>query len=183
MAAPEALAQAVDSVPPWMQTMGTPMRGYGQPSKFEGKVLRPTATGYATVTPGAGASRTPLQELEGTITPSGLHFERHHNGVPDIDPARHQLMIHGLVKRPLIFTMAALARYPMTSRICFVECSGNSGPNTVSPKPPQVTGRGHTRPGRVAANGPASRSRCCSTRPAWRRAPTGCWPRGRMPPP
>ena len=137
--APAALAQGLENVPPWMQAMGAPMRGYGQPSKFEAKVLRPTATGYATVTPGAGASRTPLQDLEGTITPSGLHFERHHNGVPDIDPARHQLMIHGLVKKPLIFTMEALARYPMTSRTCFVECSGNSGPNTVNPKPPQVT--------------------------------------------
>jgi len=136
--APDAMAQGLD-VPPWMQTMGVPMRGYGQPSKFEAKVLRPTATGYPTVTPGAGASRTPLQDLEGTITPNGLHFERHHNGVPDIDPAQHQLLIHGLVKQPLIFTMAALGRYPMTSRVCFVECSGNSGPNTVNPKPPQVT--------------------------------------------
>jgi sulfane dehydrogenase subunit SoxC len=138
LAAKAAQAQEAASGP-WMQTMGTPMRGYGNPSKFEGKVLRVTATGYATVTPGAGASRTPLQALEGTITPSGLHFERHHNGVPEIDPARHRLMIHGLVKKPLTFTMETLERYPMTSRIWFVECAGNSGPNTVNPKPPQVT--------------------------------------------
>ena len=124
---------------PWMQTMGTPMRGYGNPSKFEAKVLRTAASGYAKVTPGAGASRTPLQALEGTITPSGLHFERHHNGVPEIDPAQHRLMIHGLVKKSLVFTMETLERYPMTSRVHFVECAGNSGPNTVNPKAPQVT--------------------------------------------
>ncbi len=124
---------------PWMQTMGTPMRGYGNPSKFEGKVQRVAASGYATVTPGAGASRTPLQALEGTITPSGLHFERHHNGVPEIDPAQHRLMIHGLVKKPLVFTMETLERYPMTTRVYFVECTANSAPNTVNPKPPQVT--------------------------------------------
>src|SRR5688500_2711364 len=113
LATPPAGAQTIgDGSPPWMQTMGTPMRGYGTPSKFEGKVLRVSGTGYATVTPGAGASRTPLQALEGTITPSGLHFERHHNGVPDIDPAQHRLLIHGLVKKPLIFTMETLERYP-----------------------------------------------------------------------
>ena len=135
----EAAEGASASVPPWMQTMGTPMRGYGQPSKFEAKVLRPTATGYATITPGAGASRTPLQALEGTVTPNGLHFERHHNGVPDIDPARHHLLIHGLVNQPLTFSVAALSRYPMVSRVCFVECAGNSRLNTQPPKPPQTT--------------------------------------------
>ncbi|HEX2479031.1 MAG TPA: sulfite dehydrogenase [Geminicoccaceae bacterium] len=140
MTAKSASAQdAAMTVPPWMQTMGAPMRGYGNPSKFEAKVLRVAASGYAQVTPGAGASRTPLQALEGTITPSGLHFERHHNGVPDIDPAQHRLLIHGLVKKPLVFTMETLERYPMTSRVYFVECAGNSGPNTVNPKPPQVT--------------------------------------------
>jgi sulfane dehydrogenase subunit SoxC len=123
--------------PPWMQTMGTPMRGYGQPSKFEGKVLRTLTPAYPTVAPGSGSSRTPHHLLEGTITPSGLHFERHHNGVPEIDSAQHQLMIHGLVRKPLVFSMEALARYPMTSRVYFLECSGNSSPNSVSPKPPQ----------------------------------------------
>ena len=137
--APQAAAQEGAAVPPWMQTMGTPMRGYGTPSTFEEKVVRTAASGYATVTPGAGSSRTPLQSLEGTITPSGLHFERHHNGVPNIDPARHQLMIHGLVRKPLIFTMEALERYPMTSRISFLECAGNSGVNTTSTTAPQVT--------------------------------------------
>jgi sulfane dehydrogenase subunit SoxC len=137
--APEALAQGLERVPPWMQTMGAPMRGYGKPSQFEAKVQRPTATGYPTVTPGAGASRTPLEALEGTITPNGLHFERHHNGVPEIDPAQHQLLIHGLVSRALTFSVAALLRYPMLSRVYFVECAGNSRLNTQPPKPLQAT--------------------------------------------
>ena len=61
------------------------------------------------------------------ITPSGLHYERSHSGIPDIDPDTHRLLIHGLVKRPLVFTLDDLARYPMQSRIAFVECAGNSG--------------------------------------------------------
>jgi sulfane dehydrogenase subunit SoxC len=65
--------------------------------------------------------------LFGSITPNGLHFERHHNGIPEIDPDAHRLLIHGLVKRPLVFTVEALSRYPMESRIAFIECGGNSG--------------------------------------------------------
>jgi sulfane dehydrogenase subunit SoxC len=61
------------------------------------------------------------------ITPNGLHFERHHAGIPDINPDAHQLLIHGLVKRPLVFTLEALMRYPMESRVAFIECAGNSG--------------------------------------------------------
>ena len=79
--------------------------------------------------------------LEGIITPSSLHFERHHNGVPDIDPAQHQVLIHGLVERPLMFSMDALARYPLVSRIQFLECSGNSGGNN-NAEPPQQTAGG-----------------------------------------
>lgn len=72
-------------------------------------------------------SRTPLQDLQGIITPLALHFERHHNGVPLIDPSRQRLLIHGLVGHPLIFTMDELKQFPAISRIAFVECSGNSG--------------------------------------------------------
>lgn len=79
-------------------------------------------------------SGTPLQDLHGTITPSDLHFERHHAGIPSIDPARHELMIHGLVDRPLMFGMADLLRLPAVTRTCFLECSGNlavgAGPET-----------------------------------------------------
>ena len=72
-------------------------------------------------------ARSALPQLDGTITPNGLHFERHHDGIPDIDPDAHRLLIHGLVKHPLVFTLEALARYPMETRIAFIECAGNSG--------------------------------------------------------
>ena len=88
---------------------------------------------------GIGVARTPLQLLNGTITPNGLHFERSHTGIPDIDPDQHRLLIHGLVKRPLVFTLEALARYPMESRIAFLECAGNSGAlNSAQPQPLDV---------------------------------------------
>ena len=110
--------------PPWMHEPGAPFSIYGTPSKYEDQVVRfPTAN--RTVA-GNGVSWTPLHKLEGIITPSGLHFERHHNGVPQIDPAQHKLLIHGLVKNPSFFTIENLLRYPMQSRICFVECGGNS---------------------------------------------------------
>jgi len=113
------------SVETWMTEPGSPFTGYGQPSRFEAKVVRTFASAPGTT--GTGASRTPLQRLNGTITPNGLHFERHHSGIPDIDPAAHRLLIHGLVKRPLVFTLEALARYPMETRIAFIECGGNTG--------------------------------------------------------
>jgi len=102
--------------------IGAPMRAYGERSPHE-KSARDV---HESVTPGTGATHTPLQDLEGIITPSSLHFERHHAGVPDIDPARHEILLHGLVERPLIFTMKDLRRFPSVSRIHFIECSGNS---------------------------------------------------------
>jgi sulfane dehydrogenase subunit SoxC len=116
---------APPDLPEWMKTPGAGMRPYGERSPREAQVQR--FVGSQPGTTGSGASRTPLEALEGIITPSSLHFERHHSGVPEIDPAQHQVLIHGLVERPLIFSMDALARYPMVSRIQFLECSGNSG--------------------------------------------------------
>ncbi|MES2563298.1 MAG: sulfite dehydrogenase [Pseudomonadota bacterium] len=133
-----AAETAAPALPVWSRAPGTPMRGYGMPSKFEEPVKRVSNSGYPTVSPGTGSSLTPLQSLEGTITPNGLHFERHHSGVPDIDAAQHRLAVHGLVRRALNFSPQALARYPMVSRVCFVECAGNSGRNT-GPQPLQVT--------------------------------------------
>jgi sulfane dehydrogenase subunit SoxC len=109
----------------WMKNPGAPFNGYGQPSKYEEKVARTWAS--APGTGGTGSSRTPLHLLNGMITPSGLHYERSHSGIPDINPDTHRLLIHGLVKRPLVFTLDDLGRYPMQSRIAFVECAGNSG--------------------------------------------------------
>ena len=94
---------------------GQPPRGIGERSDFE----RPRRTTTDR------SSRTPLQDLYGMITPSGLHYERHHGGVPQIDPERHELMIHGLVEHPMKFSVADLKRFPAVSRICFLECSGN----------------------------------------------------------
>lgn len=127
-----AAAGAVDAqdiagaeAPEWMKSPGRPFSAYGTPSRWQEKVQR-----IFTIAPGragTGVSRTPLHLMEGTITPAGLHFERHHNGVPDIDPSSHELLIHGMVKRPLAFSLDALMRYPMETRIYFVECAGNSG--------------------------------------------------------
>ena len=107
----------------WMKMPGSPFVGYGQPSRFEDKVVRVAAN--PPNAPGTGAARTPLHRLNGTITPNGLHFERSHSGIPDIAPDVHRLLIHGLVKRPLLFTLDMLSRYPMESRIAFIECGGN----------------------------------------------------------
>ena len=73
----------------------------------------------------SASGRTPLQDLDGIITPNGLFYERHHGGVPTIDPAQHRLMLHGMVDRPLVFTMDDIRRFPSESRIHFIECSGN----------------------------------------------------------
>jgi sulfane dehydrogenase subunit SoxC len=96
---------------------GAPPSPYGERSTFERAVRLA----------GSSHSLTPHQDLHGITTPSSLHFERHHNGVPLIDPARHLLLVHGLVERPMIFTMDDLQRFPAVSRFAFIECSGNSG--------------------------------------------------------
>jgi sulfane dehydrogenase subunit SoxC len=120
------------NVPQWMKEPGEPVnwRAYGLPSEFEKHVVkfkRPS------VVPTEGVSLTPFQHLYGIITPSGVTFERQHGGVPNIDPAQHRLMLHGLVKRPLVFTMDDLVRFPSVSRIYFLECSGNTSRDWRSP--------------------------------------------------
>jgi len=125
------------AVTPWMKVPGTGFTGYGQPSRFEDKVVRVIPPAANPVTQGVGPARTPLHMLDGVITPSGLHFERSHSGIPDIDPDQHRLLIHGLVKRPLVFTLEALHRYPMQSRIAFIECAGN-GMLLNAPQPQQT---------------------------------------------
>ncbi|MFW2853292.1 sulfite dehydrogenase [Sphingomonas sp. TX0543] len=107
-----------------MLTPGAPLSG------FDGRDRSPD--GLQRIVPdlpfaGTGSSRTPLQLLKGTITPNGLHFERHHNGIPAIDPAAHELLIHGLARKPLLFRYEDLLRYRRETRILFIECSGNSG--------------------------------------------------------
>jgi sulfane dehydrogenase subunit SoxC len=121
-----ALAEPL-AVARWSQEPGGDFTAYGMPSHYESKVARTWAKPNNPATPGIGSSRTPHHLLDGMITPSGLHYERSHSGVPDIDPAQHRLLIHGLVKQPLVFSLEDLSRYPRVSRIAFLECAGNSG--------------------------------------------------------
>ena len=111
---------------PWTLTPGIIIPAYGTPSKFEAKVVRTLTNPSGT--PRTAQARTPHHLLDGTITPAGLHFVVSRSGIPDIDPAKHRLVIHGLVKQPMVFTLDALARYPKVTRIRFVECGGNSAP-------------------------------------------------------
>jgi sulfane dehydrogenase subunit SoxC len=121
--------------------LGGPVTRYGQRSPHE-KAARLLST---RTYPEEASSRTPLQDLDGIITPSSLHFERHHAGVPKIDPAQHELLIHGLVERPLVFRMDELRRLPSISRIYFLECSGNSGSGWRRvPQPSAQAGHGLT---------------------------------------
>ncbi len=114
------LARAVEQGP---GQLGTPLGPYGERSPFE-KAVRYTRP---TKTPETGSSSTPLQDSVGTLTPSSLHYERHHAGIPAIDPARHRLVIHGMVARALVLTMDEIKRLPSVSRVLVVECGGNSG--------------------------------------------------------
>ena len=94
---------------------------YGSRSQFETEVR----TRFKTATPLSSWTLTPLQNSIGIITPSGLHFERSHGGTAVIDPAKHMLYVHGMVKQPRKFTMADIRRFPALSRTMFIECSGN----------------------------------------------------------
>jgi len=127
----EETKKVVDNGPPnipeWMKAPGADVgsQTYGTPSPFEKSVIRNVPKNLKQYT--SSASRTPLQELDGIITPNGLFYERHHGGIPEIDPAQHRLMIHGLVDNPLVLTMDDVRRFPSESRIHFLECSGNPG--------------------------------------------------------
>ena len=128
-----AAAEDLDSnlppnVPLWSRTLGAPILAhpYGAPSPYEGKIVRRESPGL-TRTPHSSVAFTPLQNLFGIVTPSGLHFERHHAGVPEIDPHEHRLMVHGMVSNPRIFTMDDILRFPSVSRIHFIECGANTG--------------------------------------------------------
>ncbi len=113
--------------------LGAGVSGYGERSGFETALRDARSSRYNQ----AASSRTPLQDLHGGITPSALHFERHHSGIPDIDPAEHELLVDGLVERPLVFSMDDLRRMPAVNRVYFVECSGN-GRTKWSPAQPDT---------------------------------------------
>jgi len=137
-AAPLALAQAptakvagdaaILDLPEHSTGLGQPVvtDGYGKPSKYERNVQRRQSPGL-TQTTQASVSFAPLQSLFGIVTPSGLHFERHHQGWWDVDPSKHRLMVNGMVKASKVFTMDELMRLPSVSRFSFIECGANTG--------------------------------------------------------
>jgi sulfane dehydrogenase subunit SoxC len=120
----------------WSTRPGNAIPEYGIPSSFEALVSRTLSNPRGE--PRTQHARTPHHLINGTFTPNGLHFVISHSGAPDIDPRQHRLVIHGLVKRPLTFTLDALGRYPLVSRMSFVECGGNSAP-LFSKEPVQAT--------------------------------------------
>ncbi len=117
-----AAALTAQTPPDTTKIPGTGATEIGARSPFE-KAKRRPGPGRST------SSTTPLQELHGIITPADLHFERHHAGIPSIDPAHYSLLVHGMVARPTVFTLADLKRFPARSMIRFLECSGNGGRN------------------------------------------------------
>ncbi|HEX3866098.1 MAG TPA: sulfite dehydrogenase [Gemmatimonadaceae bacterium] len=118
-AAPAIRDPVPDTIPDPTKIQGRAPNEVGQRSSFE----RPRRKA------GATSSQTPLDDLHGEITPSDLHYERHHAGVAVVDPRTYTLLVHGLVDRPTIFTLDDLTRFPSTSRVCFLECSGNLARN------------------------------------------------------
>ena len=119
-------------LPDHSRALGQPVvtDGYGKPSRYEANLQRRQSPGL-TPTRQASVSFAPLQGLFGIVTPSGLHFERHHQGWWDIDPGKHRFMLNGsdprMLKRPMVFTMDELMRLPSVSRFHFIECGANTG--------------------------------------------------------
>ncbi|MDP1900550.1 MAG: sulfite dehydrogenase [Rubrivivax sp.] len=119
-------------LPEHSRGLGRPVafEGYGRPSRHEANVQRRTSPGL-TQTAESSVSFAPLQSLFGIVTPSGLHFERHHQGWWDVDPTRHRLMLNGsdekILRKAMVFTMDELMRLPAVSRFHFIECGANTG--------------------------------------------------------
>jgi sulfane dehydrogenase subunit SoxC len=113
-------------IPGTNKVLGMPVTSspYGMPSKFEAHVVR-KALAWLSPNLTSTVSFTPMQDLHGIITPSGLHFERFHAGYVDVNPDTHLLAIHGLVERPIKLTMQDLKRLPSTTAIHFLECPAN----------------------------------------------------------
>ena len=117
------------------RVVGGPMVPYGARSRFEDAARE---KGPPFLPDEWGGNFTPLADMLGTITPSALHYEVCRGGIPDIDPKKHRLLIHGMVDRPLILTIDDLKRLPSTSRIVFLECAGNSRSEWRGPAAPSV---------------------------------------------
>jgi sulfane dehydrogenase subunit SoxC len=134
------------NVPPnvadWSRTLGdgVAIRAYGKPSKHEAHVIRRNVE-WLTASRHSSVSFTPIHEIDGIITPNGICFERHHAGIAEVDPTDYRLMLHGLVERPLIFTLDDIKRMPRVNRAYFCECAANSG---MEWRGPQLNGAQYT---------------------------------------
>ena len=116
------------NVPEWTPYLGAGVDAspYGVPSEFESHVIRRNVE-WLTASTESSVNFTPLHELDGIVTPNGLCFERHHGGVPEVNPTDYRLMINGLVDRELILTLDELRRFPQINRFYFLECAANGG--------------------------------------------------------
>ncbi len=125
----QAAADSLSDVPP--REPGADLGGTSERSKYVKIARIPESTpGKRNVDPGdAINSKTPLDKLVGAITPSDLHYERSHSGAPDLDPATHRLLVHGMVRKPLVFNLDDLKAMPSISRTTFLECTGNGWEN------------------------------------------------------
>jgi sulfane dehydrogenase subunit SoxC len=124
-----ASADTLADVPP--RVLGDALSGHSERSQYVDISRIPEAgPGMRNVDPSLAInSKTPLQKLVGTITPTDLHYERSHAGVPNLDPAKHRLLIHGMAEKQLVLSVDDLKAMPSVSRIAFIECTGNGWEN------------------------------------------------------
>ena len=124
------------NTPDWGHKIGYPVtkNRYGLPSPYEHNITRRNAQLLSSGNWQASIAMCPIQDLSGIMTPNGLFFSRCHGGIPTINPNEWRLMIHGLVEKPLVLTLEQLKRYPSVSRIHFVECPANGGPEWRGPQ-------------------------------------------------
>jgi sulfane dehydrogenase subunit SoxC len=113
---------------PWAMGTGDGVDAtpYGLPIRFEGDVVRRNVE-WLTADTISSINFTPIHALDGTITPQGCAFERHHSGAIELSKDDYRLMINGLVDQPLVFTYADLERFPRVTRTFFLECAANTG--------------------------------------------------------
>lgn len=118
----------ITEVQPWASGFGDGVDAhpYGMPIHFEDDVIRRTVS-WLTADVISSINFTPIHALDGTITPAGCAFERHHSGAIELSKPDYRLMINGLVERPLVFTYDDLERFPRQNVTCFLECAANSG--------------------------------------------------------
>ena len=118
----------ITEIQPWAQGLGDGVDAtpYGLPIEHEGDVIRRNVE-WLTADTISSINFTPIHALDGTITPQGCAFERHHSGAIDMTKGDYRLMVNGLVERPLIFTYDDLERFPRENHVYFCECAANTG--------------------------------------------------------